>query len=95
MVRIVALGVAVSAVKRQRLIVGVFGVIAVVSTVLFIWHFHARAKHQGLQPTANEPFMASIGWGEWVAIGAGLGIVIAAVLASRRTASGLTASTTP
>jgi hypothetical protein len=80
---ILAVVAAVSAVKRRWLIVAVSGAIAIVSTVLFIWHYYARAKHLDYQPTADEPFMASIGWGEWVAIGAGLGIVIAAFLASK------------
>jgi len=87
---IVAVIVAVSALKRRWLIVGVFGTVAVVSTLLFIWHFYSRAKHdpEKFPATAGEPLMASVGWGEWVAIGAGLGIVIVAVLASRRTARG-------
>jgi len=87
---IVAVIVAVSAFRRRWLVVGVFGTVAVVSTLLFIWHFYSRAKHdpEKFPATAGEPLMASVGWGEWVAIGAGLGIVIVAVLASRRTARG-------
>jgi hypothetical protein len=83
---VVAAAIAVTAVRRHRPIVGVLGAIVVVSTVLFSWHFYFRAQHNPgtYKTTSEEHFISSIGWGEWITITAGLGIVITALLASRR-----------
>jgi hypothetical protein len=83
---VVAAAIAVAAVRRQRPIVVVLGVIVVLSTVLFSWHFYFRAKHNSgtYKTTSGEHFISSVGWGEWITIAAGLAIVITALLASRR-----------
>jgi CHAT domain len=82
---IVAAVALLMAIIRRRVWLGLLGALVVVSTLLFIWHFHQRAPHDPNTPPAiaNDSLMASIEWGEWLAIVAGSALVAASLLSER------------
>ena len=73
---VLAAGLAWAAIGRRRLVLGLLGGASVVCSMLFVRNASARA----LSLQLDNPYGG--GWGTWVVIGAGLGIVILSLLSA-------------